>query len=166
MALSAMGALGVAASFVWSGRRLANAAPGAVFVYRSAAALFLTLGFALGSGSGVTGVSGAYAWSVFAVSVVFTSLAFMAMFAGVDRIGATPAAMIMNLEPAMTVALAAVVLGETMTPMKLIGGAIVVAAVLVSQVAGLRGEVKGVVGKPRLHGKPPPRVGPGTSRAR
>ncbi len=133
IAMSALGALGVAIAFVWSGRALGATHPGAVNVFRSLAALGLAVGFGFAVGSGFSVHVGAIAWAAFLVAVLASVLAFITMFAGVERIGATPAAMIMNLEPVVTMGLAAIVLAEPISAMKLAGGAMVIAAVLVSQ---------------------------------
>jgi drug/metabolite transporter (DMT)-like permease len=128
-----LGAAGVAASFVWSGRKLAGTDPMVVNIYRSACALGLAAGFGLASGSGVALELAPDIWLAFAIAVLASILAFVAMFAGVERIGASPAAMIMNLEPVVTMLLAAVFLGETATAYKVSGAAIIIGAILISQ---------------------------------
>jgi drug/metabolite transporter (DMT)-like permease len=50
--------------------------------------------------------------------------------AGLARIGPTNAAMISTLEPVVTVALSALLLGETLQPVTLLGGSLILAAVL------------------------------------
>jgi drug/metabolite transporter (DMT)-like permease len=50
--------------------------------------------------------------------------------AGLARIGPTNAAMISTLEPVVTVALAALLLGETLQPVTLVGGGLILVAVL------------------------------------
>lgn len=162
IAMSALGALGVALSFVWSSRRLTAAHPATVNVFRSAAALALSLGFAAGVGNGLFASVGLSASVALAVSVGFSVLAFMTMFAGVERIGATPAAMIMNLEPVAGSCLALLLLGETLTPLKAAGGTLVVGAVLVSQLLGLRAERKA---SERLVVSEPLRMPPARQRA-
>ena len=72
-------------------------------------------------------------WLFFAVCAVGFSGGFLGVYRGVQLIGPLPASMLMNLEPVVTTGLAFLLLGEPLTPQKLIGAAIVVAAVLVSQ---------------------------------
>jgi len=87
--------------------------------------------------SGIVAVKGvkfpgtALGWvSVFAIALVSTSLAIVAFFAGLKRIDPANASMISTLEPVVTVALAVVVLGETLTLHKILGGGMILAAVL------------------------------------
>jgi drug/metabolite transporter (DMT)-like permease len=87
--------------------------------------------------SGIVAVKGvkfpgtALGWvSVFAIALVSTALAIVAFFAGLKRIDPANASMISTLEPAVTVALAVVVLGETLTLNKILGGGMILAAVL------------------------------------
>jgi drug/metabolite transporter (DMT)-like permease len=60
------------------------------------------------------------------------------VFAGIARIGPTNAAMISTLEPVVTVALAALLLGETLEPVTLLGGGLILAAVLLLAQSELR----------------------------
>jgi len=87
--------------------------------------------------SGIVAVKGvkfpgtALGWvSVCAIALVSTALAIVAFFAGLKRIDPANASMISTLEPVVTVALAVVVLGETLTMNKILGGGMILAAVL------------------------------------
>ncbi len=66
-----------------------------------------------------------------AVVVVGFSIAYVAMFAAVQHIGASGAATLMNLEPVVTLWLAALVLGELLVGVQWAGAAMVVMAVVV-----------------------------------
>jgi drug/metabolite transporter (DMT)-like permease len=68
--------------------------------------------------------------SVFAIALVSTAPAFVTFFAGLKRIDPANAAMISTLEPLVTVTLAVIVLGETMTLPKILGGVMILAAVV------------------------------------
>jgi drug/metabolite transporter (DMT)-like permease len=70
--------------------------------------------------------------------------AFCAMFRGVHLIGATPTAMVMNTEPVFTIALAVTLLSEGLSGRKVVGAALVLAAVAVSQVLARRDARSGV----------------------
>lgn len=71
------------------------------------------------------------AWAALAaIALVSTVTAMLAFFAGLTRLGAARTSMLSTLEPVVTVALAAVLLGETLTAMQWAGGAAVLAAVL------------------------------------
>jgi len=88
--------------------------------------------------SGIVAVKGikfpgtALGWvSVLAIALVSTALAIVAFFAGLKRIDPANASMISTLEPVVTVALAVMVLGETLTLQKILGGVMILAAVLI-----------------------------------
>lgn len=69
--------------------------------------------------------------ALLAIAVVCTVVASLAFFAGLARLGASDSAVISTLEPVVSVALAALVLGESMTGWQLLGGALVLGAVAV-----------------------------------
>ena len=64
------------------------------------------------------------------IAVVCTVLAILFFFEGLERVGAVRASVFSTVEPVFTVALAAIVLGEAITPMRVFGGALIVGAVL------------------------------------
>jgi drug/metabolite transporter (DMT)-like permease len=70
-----------------------------------------------------------YAW-LGALAVVSTVGAVALFFAGLRRVGPTAASILSTLEPMVTVALAFAVFGESLGPAQLLGGALVLAAVL------------------------------------
>ena len=63
-----------------------------------------------------------------AIAVVCTVVAILAFFAGLKRIGPARAAIASTLEPVVTVVLAWAVLGESLSAMQLLGGALVLGA--------------------------------------
>jgi drug/metabolite transporter (DMT)-like permease len=68
------------------------------------------------------------------MAIVATAIPATLFLAGLARIGATRAAIISTLEPATTVVLAALLLGEGLGAIRLLGGAVVlVAAVVVAR---------------------------------
>lgn len=62
------------------------------------------------------------------IVLVATMLPVVTFLAGLERIGPANAAMLSTLEPAVTVLLAAWLLGETLKPASLLGGALILAA--------------------------------------
>ncbi len=74
----------------------------------------------------------AWLWLVL-IALVSTVVAVSAFFAGLRRVGPSEAAILSTFEPPVTVALAFLVLGEQLTPVQLLGGALVLAAVIVLQ---------------------------------
>jgi drug/metabolite transporter (DMT)-like permease len=83
--------------------------------------------------SQLRGLDGA-GWGIVAgMAVVPTLIAATLFLAGLARVGPTRASIVSTLEPATTAVLAAIVLGEDLSALRLAGGAVVlVAAVLVS----------------------------------
>ena len=71
------------------------------------------------------------AWAaVFAIALVSTVTAMLAFFAGLARLGAARTSMLSTLEPVVTVALASLLLGETLGWLQWVGGASVLGAAL------------------------------------
>ncbi|VVD98210.1 multidrug DMT transporter permease [Pandoraea iniqua] len=65
-----------------------------------------------------------------AIAVCSTVIAILTFFAGLQRLGAGRASMLSTLEPVVTVLLAAMLLGETLTAAQLGGGVLILAGVL------------------------------------
>jgi drug/metabolite transporter (DMT)-like permease len=98
-------------------------------------------------------------WGVIAAIVVIATVVPVVTFlAGLQRIGATNAAMLSTLEPVVTVLLAALLLGEILKPVTLVGGALILVAVIILMRTELRGPVQGP-------GLPRPVQGPGHPRS-
>ena len=74
----------------------------------------------------------AWLWLIL-IALVSTVVAVAAFFAGLRRVGPSEAAILSTFEPVVTVALAFVVLGERMAPAQLLGGALVLGAVILLQ---------------------------------
>jgi len=70
-------------------------------------------------------------WAVIgSIVLIATVLPVVTFLAGLERIGPTNAAMLSTLEPVVTVLLAAMLLGETLRPVTLLGGGLILVAVL------------------------------------
>lgn len=78
------------------------------------------------------------AWlGLVALALVSTIIPSFAMLAGISRLGASRAAILSTTEPVMTVVLALLLLpGETMTPVQIIGGALIIISVVILQMRG------------------------------
>lgn len=74
----------------------------------------------------------AWLWTIL-IALVCTVLAIVTFFAGLSTVGPSRAAIVSTLEPAVTVALAAPVLQEIITLEQLVGGALILSAVLILQ---------------------------------
>jgi drug/metabolite transporter (DMT)-like permease len=62
------------------------------------------------------------------IALVSTVLAILAFFAGLKRVGPATASIVSTLEPVVTVTLAWLVLGETLAPVQVAGGLLVLAS--------------------------------------
>jgi drug/metabolite transporter (DMT)-like permease len=72
------------------------------------------------------------------LALVSTVASISLFFAGLARVGPTTASILATIEPVVTVVLAFLVFGETLGPAQLVGGALVLAAVLAATPARLR----------------------------
>lgn len=147
------------AVYIVAGTRVArrvDAVAMSAVVIASAAAVFAAVALARGPVLPVTpGGWGAVA----AIALVSTVAAITLFFAGLARVGATRAATLSTVEPVVTVALAALLLGERLTTWQLAGGAMILVAVAAFARAGARTPVPADAhakagGDPRL----PPRA--------
>ena len=67
------------------------------------------------------------------IAVFSTAVAISAFYAGTARIGAAQAALVSTVEPVWTISLAALLFGERLSTVQLVGGALVIAGVIVAQ---------------------------------
>jgi drug/metabolite transporter (DMT)-like permease len=126
-------ALGLGAAALYSvyilvgARELANADPVAssTIVCLSAAATLLAA--SLFREPRFPGVWWSWA-ALAAIGLVSTVIAIMAFFAGLKRVGPAVASIASTLEPVVTVALAWTLLGESLSPIQIAGGVLVLAA--------------------------------------
>jgi drug/metabolite transporter (DMT)-like permease len=95
----------------------------------SGAAATLTVGAAV-LGEFRPGALTAAGWGWLAcLGAVSTVAAISLFFAGLRRVGPTVASILSTVEPLVTVGLAAIVFGEVLSPVQLVGGALVLSAV-------------------------------------
>lgn len=94
------------------------AAAGAVVVYGTAT-------------GGVAVPRGTTEWGILVgIATVSTAIPVLAFFAGLERIGASRASIVSTVEPAVTVFLGAALLAEPVTPVTVVGGALILAGVV------------------------------------
>jgi drug/metabolite transporter (DMT)-like permease len=103
----------------------------ATLVLTGASASFAVAGVATGS-LDLALPADAWLWLLL-IAVVSTVVAVAAFFAGLRRVGPSEAAILSTFEPVVTVALAYAVLSERLTGVQLLGGALVLAAVILLQ---------------------------------
>lgn len=71
------------------------------------------------------------AWlAVLAIAIFSTLLAILGFFKGLEKLGASDASTLSTLEPLVTIGLALLVLGETITGVQMWGGVLILAAVI------------------------------------
>jgi drug/metabolite transporter (DMT)-like permease len=76
------------------------------------------------------------AWpGMLGVGVVSTAVAVQTFYAGARRIGAAQASLVSTIEPVWTISLAALLLGQSLTPMQLVGAVLVITGVVIAQTA-------------------------------
>ncbi len=67
------------------------------------------------------------------VGAISTFIAIQTFYAGAQRVGAARASLISTIEPVYTIVLASVLLGESLGPLQFVGGALILAGVVLSQ---------------------------------
>jgi drug/metabolite transporter (DMT)-like permease len=84
------------------------------------------------------------AWVYFvALALISTVLPVFGLNAGIQKLGATRAAIIATFEPVLTAVLALIFLGEVMLPIQWLGGALIIASVILLQIRRRRSPVTG-----------------------
>ncbi|MDQ3554065.1 MAG: DMT family transporter [Chloroflexota bacterium] len=79
----------------------------------------------------------AEAWLPLLLLGVFsTAVALQTFYAGSRRIGAANASLVSTVEPVYIIAMATLLLSETLTPIQMLGGALVIGGVLLAQTGG------------------------------
>jgi drug/metabolite transporter (DMT)-like permease len=119
------------ATYILAGRVVLRDVPAVVataVIATTAGVVFTVAGAADGQLHRLDGAGYALAGSM---AVVATAIPATLFLAGLARVGATRAAIISTLEPATTVVLAALLLGEGLGPVRLLGGAVVLAAAVI-----------------------------------
>jgi drug/metabolite transporter (DMT)-like permease len=74
------------------------------------------------------------AWfGIVGVGLVSTFIAVQAFYAGAHRIGAARASLVSTVEPIWTITLAGLLFAESLSPLQLVGGALIIGGVVLSQ---------------------------------
>jgi drug/metabolite transporter (DMT)-like permease len=77
------------------------------------------------------------AWfGIAGVGIVSTFIAVQAFYAGAHRIGAARASLVSTVEPIWTIVLAGFLFGESLGPLQVLGGAMILAGVVIAQTGG------------------------------
>lgn len=140
--LAGLASLCYAISMVWNGIALRQADSTVVSFHMAIAGIVTVALYVVATGSFVlTPQTGLTPWLPLLVTCFFFSVAFVLMFRAVTFCGAAPTAMVLNLEPVFVLFLAAMLLGEDLTLPRLLGGALVIGAVVVSEIVRGRKDV-------------------------
>jgi drug/metabolite transporter (DMT)-like permease len=77
------------------------------------------------------------AWfGIAGVGIVSTFIAVQAFYGGAHRIGAARASLVSTVEPIWTIVLASLLFGESLGPLQLVGGAMILVGVVIAQTSG------------------------------
>jgi drug/metabolite transporter (DMT)-like permease len=111
----------------------ADAAAATALMMTGTAATYWLTGLLFGVPLAPTEIPSA-AWpGLVGVGVVATFVAIQTFYAGARRVGAAQAALVSTIEPFYTIALAAILFGESLAPLQLAGGALIILGVLIAQ---------------------------------
>ena len=132
--------LGIASALIYSiyilvGSRItpqAGSIPSSTIVMISAAIVYSCVVSIQGPAFPVTPLGWA---AIVAIALISTVLAIVAFFAGLERIGPSRASTISTFEPAVSVVLAALVLGESFNAFQVVGGCLILVAALICSVS-------------------------------
>jgi drug/metabolite transporter (DMT)-like permease len=128
--------LGIGAALIYSlyiltGSKILKNVP----VFPSSAVIMISAGAAFAVLAALRGVSlpqTMTGWTaILGLTVVSTVLAILTFMAGLEMVGPANAALLSTLEPVVTVILAVLLLGETLTFHKIMGGILILTAVLI-----------------------------------
>jgi drug/metabolite transporter (DMT)-like permease len=112
-------------------------AAGAIMLSATAATFWLTA-LALQRPVLPAQIPGAAWFGIAGLGIVSTFIAVQAFYAGAHRMGAARASLVSTIEPIWTISLASLLLGESLGPTQLFGGALIIGGVVLSQSSGDR----------------------------
>ncbi|MEX3011715.1 DMT family transporter [Hoeflea sp. TYP-13] len=144
LVFSAMAAIGVATSFLWTGRKLPAVQPTVTTFYMAVTGTIVSVGFTIGTGAWAPPPAELIAGIIMAAAALSFAGGFLGMFAGVRIIGASRTAMVMNLEPVVTIILALMILKEDLSATQFLGAALVITAIFAAQKIPASGQTQGL----------------------
>jgi drug/metabolite transporter (DMT)-like permease len=110
----------------------------AIMLTATAATYWIT---ALGAGRAVLPqqIPGEAWFGIAGVGIVSTFIAVQAFYGGAHRIGAARASLVSTVEPIWTIVLAGLLFGESLGPLQVVGGAMILAGVAIAHTSGATG---------------------------
>lgn len=140
--LAGLASLCYAISMFWNSVKLRAADSTVVSFYMAISGIVTVAIYVLATGSFLmTSQPGLAPWLPLLVTCFFFAIAFVLMFRAVAFAGGAATAMVLNLEPVFVIFLAAALLSEDLTLPRLLGAALVIGAVVVSEVTRGRRDV-------------------------
>ena len=108
-------------------------APAAAIMTTATAAVYAVLVLVTGRSLSPFDVPDGVWLPLLGFGLVATAIAIQTFYAGVKRVGGARASLISTVEPVYTVVLAMILFGERLTPMQIVGGALVIFAVILAE---------------------------------
>ncbi len=128
IAFALLGALGAALLITISNHALQKMDMEAMNLHAMSCAAILFVTFAVTKGGSMSPIAWGGGIKVFLAGCILT-IGYLAMFAGIARIGSVKSAMLLNVEPLMTIGLAVGLLAEKLTPIQVLGAVLVTVAI-------------------------------------
>lgn len=119
--------------------RATDSAPTAAVLTTTTAVTYLVGMLVTGHSVSPAAIPGSAWFGLVGIAVVSTALALQAFYAGARRVGAARASLISTVEPIYTIVLASILFHESLAPIQLLGGALIISGVLLAE-SGHRGE--------------------------
>ena len=132
LAFGVIASLGVALNMIVSTRAL-KSVPVTVFSLHMALAALLCSALAVATTGSFALPQAAPGWVALGLSLVAFVIAYLALYKGLPLIGPVRLSMVMNLEPVVTILIAGAILKESLSGLQIVGGGIVIAAVVLAQ---------------------------------
>ncbi len=129
IAFALLGAVGAASLITISNHALQKTDTEAMNLHAITVAAILFVIFAVAKGGSVPEIAWGGGGKVSLAGIVL-AIGFLTMFAGIARIGSVKSAMLLNVEPLMTIGLAVGLLAERLTPMQVLGAILVTGAII------------------------------------
>ncbi|MGI9538814.1 MAG: DMT family transporter, partial [Miltoncostaeaceae bacterium] len=108
-------------------------APAAAIMTTATAAVYAVLVLVTGRSLSPFDVPDGVWLPLLGFGLVATAIAIQTFYAGVKRVGGARASLLSTVEPVYTVVLAMILFGERLTPMQIVGGALVIFAVILAE---------------------------------
>jgi len=131
--LAVTASIGVALNMIGSSHMLARLEMTVFSFYMAIGAFVISAVVILANGSFSLPAAGSEGERAFGLMLLTFFIAFLSVYNGIRLIGPVRLSTVMNLEPVATILIAVALLGETMAAQQIFGGAIVVTAVVISQ---------------------------------